>query len=306
VAELAARQHGVVSRAQLRRLGVTDTSIAKAVRAGHLHPSFRGVFGVGHPRRQPHSRMLAAVLACGPGTVVSHRTAAALLGLSESAPVTVDVIAPGQSGRGINGIRRHHVPPPHGNESGTCIAVPCTSPSRTIADLAGTIGKQSLRRVVERAAVLRLLDVSAIEHSLAAQRRRGAPVLRAILSEWHVDRPGETPRKGQAPFLRSELEARVLALIAASDLPAPGCNRKLVVDGAEIEVDFLWPEQQLVVEADGRGFHDNPLPFERDRARDRALQLSGYRVVRVTHAQIKREPDAVIAAVHRLLISDFG
>jgi very-short-patch-repair endonuclease len=62
----------------------------------------------------------------------------------------------------------------------------------------------------------------------------------------------------------------------------------------------------LIVETDGERFHDNPLAFERDRKRDRILQLRGYRVVRFTHAQIEREPDAVVAAIRRLLAEDFG
>ena len=68
-----------------------------------------------------------------------------------------------------------------------------------------------------------------------------------------------------------------------------------------IEVDFLWPDQRLVVEADGETFHDNPLAFERDRKRDRELQLNGYRVLRFTYAQVENEPDAVISAIRYLL-----
>lgn len=222
--------------------------------------------------------------------------------------MVIDVIAPKQTGRGIAGVRRHHVPPPIHEEAGHCNSIPCTSPSRTIIDLAGMLGERSLRRVVERAAVLRMLDVSEIERSLAVRRRRGAPLLRAILREW---RPVETnvPAAGQAtapPVLRSPLEARLLALIGASDLPAPACNRRITAGSEIIEVDFLWPQQRLVVEADGRRYHDNPLAFERDRHRDRVLHLAGHRVVRLTHRQIKDEPAATISAIRRLLTDDFG
>jgi len=77
-------------------------------------------------------------------------------------------------------------------------------------------------------------------------------------------------------------------------------------DEAGFEVDFLWPHQRLVVETDGERFHDNPPAFERDRKRDRILQLHGYRIVRFTHAQIEKEPDAVITTIRRLLAADFG
>jgi very-short-patch-repair endonuclease len=105
------------------------------------------------------------------------------------------------------------------------------------------------------------------------------------------------------PHLRSELEARLLALIRTSDLPTPTCNQRIRCGEGDtvLEVDFLWSRQRVVVEADGRRFHDDPLAFERDRKRDRDLQLSGYRVIRFTHRQIEKEPDAVVSAIHRLL-----
>jgi very-short-patch-repair endonuclease len=252
--------------------------------------------------------MLAATLACDREAVVSHRTAAALLGLRDQAPSVVDVISRGEAGRRIDGIRCHRTSFPGAEEVGRCDGVPCTSPSRTLVDLAGMLGERSLRRLVERAAVLRLLDVTAIERSLAARRRRGAPALRAILREWRGDEPSGTSVSGprEPPRLRSELEARLHALIAASGLPPPRCNSRVEADAEVVEVDFLWPSQRLVVEADGRRFHDDPLAFERDRRRDRALQLAGYRVVRFTHAQIAREPAAVVAAIRRLLAGDIG
>lgn len=107
--------------------------------------------------------------------------------------------------------------------------------------------------------------------------------------------------------LRSELEARLFALITASDLPTPTCNQRIHgSDDEVIEVDFLWPEKRFVVETDGERFHDNPLAFERDRKRDRVLQLRGYRVVRFTHRQIEKEPDGVIGAIRCLLDGDLG
>ncbi len=127
--------------------------------------------------------------------------------------------------------------------------------------------------------------------------------MRAILSDWRAAVVDETPATCQAR-LRSPLEARLLALISADGLPMPLCNRKVEVGGKHLEVDFLWPEQRLVVETDGRRYHDNPSAFERDRLRDRALHLSGYRVVRVTWAQIEREPSALVSAIGKLLVVD--
>ncbi len=133
-------------------------------------------------------------------------------------------------------------------------------------------------------------------------------MLRAILSDWRAagSEPGAAGGPGGPHRLRSELEARLLALIGAARLPPPLCNRQVEADGNRLEVDFLWPGQRVVVETDGRHFHDNPVAFERDRIRDRALHLGGYRVVRITHAQIDSEPEEVISTIRRLLANDFG
>lgn len=293
VAALAAHQHGVVSGKQLRQMGMTDSAIEHSMATGRLHSVFRGAFVVGHPRVGRNGRMLAAVLACGDGTVVSHGTAAALLGLWDRPLSTVNVIAPGQSGRKVAGIRRRHVPLLAPDEGVIRDAIPCTSPSRTLVDLAGSLEERSLRRLVETAAVLGLLDVPTVDSVLARRRRRGSVLLRVVLKDW---RAHTAP-----PRLRSALEARLLSLIAAHDLPAPLCNQEVRAAGRRMEVDLLWPERRLVVEADGRAFHDNPVAFDRDRRRDRDLALGGYRVLRITWAQIDDEPEKTIATIRRLL-----
>ena len=93
----------------------------------------------------------------------------------------------------------------------------------------------------------------------------------------------------------------MLALINAAGLPAARCNARVEADAANLVVDFLWPERHLVVETDGASFHNHRRAFESDRLRDRALQLAGYRVVRFTYRQVEREPQAVVAAIRRLL-----
>src|SRR4051794_11906645 len=99
VAALAERQHGVVSRGQLREVGMGEAAIDHAVASGRLFPIFRATFGVGHAQVGLHGRMLAAVLACGTGAVISHGSAAFLLGLWESEPRAIHVIADNEAGR---------------------------------------------------------------------------------------------------------------------------------------------------------------------------------------------------------------
>lgn len=295
-AAIANRQHGVLSRKQLRHAGFSDSAIKHAISTGRLHFVFRGVFALGRAPVERRGRLFAATLACGEGAVVSHRTAAASMGLLDRAPVAIDVIAPAARGRGIDGIRRHGVRRPAPGEVGTFAGVPCTSPARTLVDVAGEVGVRTLRSCFERAAAKGLLDLNAVEASFRTGRR-GASSLRLLLGEW---RPALAANA--APRLKSPLEAMVLPLLARRGLPAPRCNAPVeLAEGRRIEADFLWQKQRFVLEADSRDFHGTDAAFERDRWRDRELLRVGYSSLRVTRRQAEREANAVVDAIAREL-----
>jgi predicted transcriptional regulator of viral defense system len=162
---------------------MSNAGISRAVAAGRLHRVFRGTFAVGRASLDERGRLRAATLACGAGAVISHRSAAALLGLLDEGPVVIDVIAPGDRGRKIDGIRFHHVRPPRFEERGTVAGIPCTSPARTLVDLAGTVGDWTLRSCFERAAQKRCLDIPAIEASIDPGRR-GVKSLLTLVEQW--------------------------------------------------------------------------------------------------------------------------
>ena len=236
---------------------------------------------------------MAAVLACGEGSVLSHGTAAAHLGLWERPPDLIDVIAPVQAGRKIDGIFRRHTPSPLPRDRTTHERIPCTSPSRTIVDLAGMLSERRLRRAIEQAAVLNVLDLPAIDAILRGPRRRGSPLLRTILEDWRSHSP--------ATRLRSPLEARLVPMLAARGLPAPQWNEELTVAGEKFEVDCVWRRSRLVVEADSRKYHDNPAARDRDAHRDRALASAGYRVLRIRWNDLDDRPEATMAKIARNL-----
>lgn len=267
-----------------------DGAIDHAVAVGRLHRVFRGVYAL-HPRVSTRGRLRAAALACGAGAAISHRSAGALLGLLDKGPVVIDVIAPGARGRKIDGIRFHRVRPPRREETGAVAGIPCTSPARTLVDLAGTVGDRTLRSCFERAAQRKLLDVPAIEASMDP-RRRGIKSLQALVDHWRKAAP--VAKKGR---LKSPLEAKVLPLLLQRGLPAPLFNAPVRIPNGRIEVDFLWPDHRFVVEADSRDFHATHVAFERDRWRDRELMRAGYTSLRVTHQQAEREADAIADAV---------
>lgn len=287
---LAGKQHGVISRSQLHRLGMSDSAIAHAIRTGRLHRVFRGTFAL-TPQISRRGRLSAAVLACGKGAVISHRSAGALLGLLSDGPAVIDVIPPHERGREIDGIRFHRVRTPRRDEVGTVHGIPCTSPARTLVDLAGTVGDWTLRSCFERAAQRKVLDILAIEASMDPGRR-GNRSLRALIDEWR--RAAAVAKKGK---LKSPLEAKVLPLVLRRNLPTPLLNAPVEIANGRIEVDFLWPDQRLVVEADSRDFHGTEVAFERDRWRDRELFRAGYNTLRITSHQAERETAAVADAI---------
>jgi very-short-patch-repair endonuclease len=241
--------------------------------------------------------MLAAILACESGTVLSHGSAAELLGLWEKRLAAVHVIPPDWSGRKIPGIRWHRVRLPDADEIVVRNGIPCATVSRTIVDMAGQSGWGQLQRLVEQAAILRQLDIDEIDLVLSRGRRRGAPRLRAVLSPWR----GTSEER---PRIRSRLEARLLPRLIEEGAPSPRCNVRLQIDGHRLEVDMLWEKQKLAIETDGEETHGTPLAFQRDRLRDQILIAAGYRTARVTWRQVVDEPTAVVDRIVRMLRSN--
>lgn len=287
--ELAGRHHGVIAWRQLRAAGLGRSAVSRAAAGGRLHRVFPGAYAVGRPQIDEKGRLWAAVLACGDGAVISHRSAAALMGLLDRGPVVIDVIAPGARGRKIDGIRVHKVRMPAGGEVGTFDGIPCTSPSRVFVDLAGTVGLRTLRSCFERAAAKGMLDLDGIEAVLARGPRRGTKALRALIADWRPAAP--VARKGR---LKSPLEAKVLPIVLRDGAPEPRVNAPVqLADGQWIEVDLLWEAARFVVEADSRDFHGTAAAFERDRWRDRELMRVGYSTLRVTNQAAEHEADAV-------------
>jgi hypothetical protein len=156
---LAARQHGVVSHAQLIGLGLGNASITERVRTGRLHRLHRGVFAVGHTSLTVKSRWMAAVLALQPDAVLSHRSAAALHGLRPSSNPSVDVLIPRRSGPSKrDGIGVHRTTTLPASERTEVDGIHVTSWARTLLDLAAVVNQQSVAKALERSEELRLFD----------------------------------------------------------------------------------------------------------------------------------------------------
>jgi predicted transcriptional regulator of viral defense system len=284
IAHLAERQYGVVGRRQLLDAGIGRGAIAPRLASGRLFRLHAGVYAVGHRAITARGRWLAAVLACGDGAVLSHRTAAALWGIRPSSSPRIEVTVPTEGGRARPGIVIHRSRAPL--EATVHERIPVTTPARTLLDLAGTLDAAGLARAVEQAEVLRLFDLRAIEAALEMHRgRRGAARLRCALDDARFE------------LTRSELERRFLRLCERHALPPPLVNA--LVGG--LEVDFHWPALRLIVEMDSLRFHGTRTAFERDRARDAHLLAAGWRVLRFTHRRLAHEPGWIAGTIERVV-----
>ncbi|MBA3305190.1 MAG: type IV toxin-antitoxin system AbiEi family antitoxin domain-containing protein [Thermoleophilaceae bacterium] len=141
MARLATAQHGVVSRPQLRELGLSEGAIESGVRLGRLHRVHQGVYAVGYPGLTQQGRLMAATLTSGPRAVLSHCCAAGLWRMYEDRSLTlVHVTLPyGAHGRSRSGIALHRsrsLPEAETTHRG---AIPLTTPARTLMDLAASI-----------------------------------------------------------------------------------------------------------------------------------------------------------------------
>jgi very-short-patch-repair endonuclease len=284
LSKLAGRQHGVVAHGHLVALGFSSSGIQRRVSAGRLHRLYLGVYSVGHVIVSAHGHRMAAVLACGPGSVASHVSAAALRGLLSDARGVVDVTATIR--RRHRGIAVHTVQWLHDDDRAVVDNIPVTSVSRTLLDLAGVVPNR-LERALEQAERLGIFDLRAVEALMDRSRgRRGLRVLKAALRTYR-DRP----------FTRSELERMLSEISRAADLPIPAFNVWI----AGHEVDAVWHDHRVVVELDGYEFHRTRAAFERDRRRDADLQLAGYRIVRFTRRRLVDEPAEVTSVLRELL-----
>jgi very-short-patch-repair endonuclease len=285
IGALAERQHGVVSRAQLLELGFDRGSITHRLKRGRLRQIHRGVYTMGHRLLTQDGRWMAAVLACGPHAVLSHRAAAALWGMRGGTRVEVTVPA---GRRGRSGIQQHRANLP-ADERTTHRGIPTTTVPRTLLDLSAVVQRHELRGALREAERRRLTDPLSLPDLVARyERRPGLRVVRALLTEASLG----------ARIIRSELEERFQEFLIRAGLPQPQTN--VVIEG--YEVDCVWAEQGLIVELDGHASHAPSHAFEVDRARDRRLEAAGWRVIRITWRQLEQEPELVEADLRRLLL----
>jgi very-short-patch-repair endonuclease len=232
---------------------------------------------------------MAAVLACGEGAVLSHRSAGRLWGLMPAGSEWIDVTALGRR------IRRDAIVSHYGaiadDERQIVDEIPVTSPFRTVFDLAAVLKLRELERVFHEAEVRQVRDRVSLPMLLGRYPgRRGARNIRTLLEDAEP-----------VGFTRNDFEEAFRVLVHVNGIKRPRMNADLALRGRIFEIDALWPEERVTVELDSCSVHGTKKRFESDRQRDRILVAEGYRTVHVTWRQLQKEPEEIVADLRKAL-----
>jgi very-short-patch-repair endonuclease len=285
IAEVARRQHGVISRDQLLRFGLGYDAIDHRICAKRLLPLYRSVYAVGHRNQSRETGWMAAVLAAGEGAVLSHRPAGAAWGLCSSSG-RPEVTVPRQR-RPRAGIVFHHsaIPP---DERTTLNNIPITTVPRTLLDLAASLDQRQLERAINEAEIKRLWDELSLHDLLHRYPKR--PGTRNMRAALHKRREGAT-------YTKSDLEELFIRFADKAGLPRPETNTYV----ESLEVDCVWRAKRVVIELDSWEIHRTRAAFERDREKSRILQAAGWRCVPITYLQLEHSSAEVASDVRGLL-----
>lgn len=294
---IAVRAHGLVSVGELRAAGISDERRRTLVQRGVLRPVGRRVFRLAGSPSTERQRVLAAC--CELGAVASHRTAAALHGLSGFAlgpPVEVMVRDRRQSARSSLG-RVHTttwLPP---DDVVVVDAIPSLGLARTLFSLAALVPE-----------VPRVDLTDAVEEALATGRAREAWLW------WHLERTRRRGRNGVSEFeaamvsavaagpTESWLERETIRVIRAADLPQPVCQARIKAQGAFVaRVDFSYPGTTAILEVNGHRFHSSRAQLQRDAERRRKLVGLGHAVYDFTYDDVVKRPESIVAVIRAIL-----
>jgi hypothetical protein len=280
---MAGARHGVVTRADLLRAGVTRQEIASRLQSGALLREHRGIYRVGHRAPSTEARYLAAVLAAGEGTLLSGLAAAHLLELVKGTAPAPEVMT--QTERRIEGVKTRRSRRFDPRDATIVRGIPVTTVPRTLVDIAAGLPIDALARACHEAGVRYGTTPAAVEAVLAQRPTSpGAKKLRRVIH-------------GDVRVTLSKLESRFLELLRKEGLPLPVTNRP----AGGRRVDCRWPEQRLTVELDSYRFHNSRHSWEQDRRREREARARGDEFRRYTFGDVMEHPTFMLADLQALL-----
>jgi Transcriptional regulator, AbiEi antitoxin len=282
IGRIARSQHGVVTRVQLLRAGISSKEIARRLEKGALLRVHRGVYRVGHRAPSVEARYMAAVLACGEGALLSGRAAAHLWRLTKGSAPPPEVTAPTE--RRVKGIRTRHSRRRE-TEAATWRGIPITTVPRTLVDLSSSLSLDDLARACHEAGVLHHTTPRQVEAVLAKHPSSpGAQKLTKVMD-------------GDVHVTLSGLERKFLKRLTEAGLPLPETNKP----ASGQRVDCRWPEHRLTVELDSYRYHRSRHAWELDRRREREARARGDEFRRYTHEDVFQAPEQMLRELSALL-----
>ncbi len=291
VGAVAERQHGLIARRQAIALGLTHSAIAHRVRQGAWVVARRSVYLVrGSPRSWPQS-VLSAVLAAGEAVWASHTTAARLWRLPIEPRDAIELTTVLERRVRLPGVIVHRSGVWDERDVTVMGVIPVTSAARTLADLSTHLGVDGLARALDdglRRGAVRLSAMHAVAMRFGIAPGRSPSVMHAVLA---ARVPGYDPGD-------SELETWVWLVLREAGLPLPVRRHPVRIGGRRYVLDLAYVQERISIEADGFGPHGTRSAFDADRARDRAIQLDGWRTL---HFTTTSTPEEVVTDVSRAL-----
>ena len=288
---LAAEQGGGFSRWQVHAQGGHDMLIERRCRAGVWTRVRPGVYVVAGLPPAPTTALWVAWLEVGPHAVRSHECAAEVLKIHPIPPGRLVFTTHHADHHKIPGVTVHQLKDLLSHHTTMIDGLPTTTAARTVVDLAAVSSFERLKRIMENAVAESITtddEVAAVLHEIARPGKWGAKKLQRVLA---ARAPGE-------PVPDSVLERMLLDALRQAGLPAPvpqfphpgrhpGPGR----------VDFAYPHARLILEADGRRWHQRIADLQRDRARDNEAARAGWLTMRFMHEELRSDPADVARAI---------
>jgi hypothetical protein len=280
IQKIAKQQSGVICIAQLQRLEIQRHQIWWRVRSGEWVRELPGVWRLSWAEPTWMQKIWCASLRGGSDGMISHRAAAWLWELDGRRLEAVDLVTPRRLRSSVGWFVPHEIAPIPRQMRRTRNGVMLTSPSRTLVDLAGVLGREALREMVEQAFRRKIVSVAELQRVLRlmpAHGKAGIGTAASLLKEgiWHDD-------------AQSELERRAMRLFRESGLPRPEREFPVIEEDRRLAVvDFAWPRAKVIVEAEGFQFHSGRKAWESDIARYNSLTLRGWSVLRLTRDHLR-------------------
>lgn len=287
---LAARHHGVFTRAEALAMGLSSSAVTRRVESGLWLRPAPGIYVVAGSPATWRRAVAIAVVGAGSGAIASHLTSAHLWGLAKR-PKVIEVTTPHAWRRTRNYVI-HRSTDLIAGDVVELDGIETSTVARMLVDIGVPWGEAMAARCLdeaERKKMTSARQVAQVLHRVARKGRNGVGPMREVLKV----------RLGWASITDSQLEdefGRIMA-IAGVELPEP--QVRMIKRGGRFitRVDYAYRELDLVIALDGEQYHSDHMTFRRDRRQQNELVLENQRVLRFTAWDVFAAPEYVVATV---------